>query len=108
MNNLLQSDSNLDEMLRRAGDASAQAAQAIRDQFRTATQDIDAGIRQQLANEIRARQQSSAEVQKITAATVRDQSQQWNSVFTGMNRGFTNSVTSMTSSSRTLQQNIAR
>ena len=94
--------------MRQATDASAQAAQQMRDQFRAATQDIDAGIRQQLSNEIRARQQNSVEVQKITASTVRDQSQQWNAVFTGMNRGFANSVTSMTSSSRTLQQNIAR
>jgi AcrR family transcriptional regulator len=94
--------------MRQATDASAQAAQQMRDQFRAATQQIDAGIRQQLANEIRARQQNSVEVQKITAVTVRDQGQQWNSVFTGVNRGFTNSITTMTNSSRTLQQNIAR
>ncbi len=72
--------------LRATTDASAQAAQQMREQF----------------------QQSSAEIQKITAATVRDQSQQWNAVFTTMNRGFANTVTQMSSSSRTLQQNIAR
>ncbi len=95
-------------MLRRAGDASAQAAQAIRDQFRAATQDIDAGIRQQLANEIRARQQHSTEIQRLTATTVRDQSQQWNSVFSGINRGFASTVTSMSTSARTLQQTLGR
>jgi hypothetical protein len=102
---------DLDPMLsgmRQASDAAAQSAQQMREQFRTAAQDIDASVRQQLANEIRARQQHSVEIQKITSTTVRDQTQQWNSVFTTVNRGFANSVTSMSNSSRTLQQNIAR
>ena len=94
--------------MRQAGDAAAQSAQQMREQFRAAAQDIDANVRQQLANEIRARQQHNAEVQKITWTTVRDQTQQWNNVFTTMNRGFANSITSMSNSSRTLQQNIAR
>ena len=94
--------------MRQAGDAAAQVAQQMREQFRAATQDIDTNVRQQLANEIRARQQNSTEIQKITSTTVRDQTQQWNSVFTTMNRGFANSITSMSTSSRTLQQNIAR
>lgn len=94
--------------LSEASAASAQAAQQMREQFRAAAQDIDAGIRQQLANEIRARQQHGAEIQKMTAATVRDQSQQWNNVFTGMNRGFTTTITSMSNSSKTLQQTLAR
>lgn len=94
--------------LRQVSDASAQAAQQMREQFRQATADIDSGIRQQLANEIRARQQHSSEIQKITSTTVRDQTQQWNGVFTAMNRGFAGTVTSMTSSSRSLQQGIAR
>jgi hypothetical protein len=94
--------------MRQASDAAAQSAQQMREQFRTAAQDIDASVRQQLANEIRARQQHSVEIQKITSTTVRDQTQQWNSVFTTVNRGFANSVTSMSNSSRTLQQNIAR
>lgn len=102
---------DLDPLLmgvRQAGDAAAQAAQQMREQFRVAAQGIDADVRQQLANEIRARQQHSSEVQKITSASVRDQTQQWNSVFTGMNRGFATTVTSMSNSSRTLQQTLAR
>src|SRR5581483_7990524 len=79
-------NSSLLQSVRQTTDASAQAAQQMREQF----------------------QQTSAEIQKITAATVRDQSQQWNTVFTTMNRGFANTVTQMSSSSRTLQQNIAR
>ena len=94
--------------LRQAGDSAAQAAQQMREQFRAAAQDIDANIRQGLANEIRARQQHSSEVQKITSATVRDQTQQWNNVFTSMNRGFATTITSMSNSSRTLQQTLAR
>ena len=103
----LKSDS-LFSSLQQTSDAASQAAQQMREQFRSAAQDVDASVRQQLANEIRARQQHSVEIQKITATTVRDQTQQWNSVFTAMNRGFANSITSMTNSSRTLQQNIAR
>lgn len=80
----------------------------MREQFRAAAQDIGASIRQQLAGEMRARQQHSSEIQKITQATVRDQSQQWNTVFTSMNRGFANTVTSMSSTSKTLQQALAR
>lgn len=80
----------------------------MREQFRVAAQGIDADVRQQLANEIRARQQHSTEVQKITSASVREQTQQWNSVFTTMNRGFATTVTQMTNSSRTLQQTLAR
>jgi hypothetical protein len=94
--------------LRQVGDVSAQAAEQMREQFRQAAADIDSGIRQQLANEIRARQQHGSEIQKLTSATVRDQTQQWDQVFTAMNRGYANTVTSMTSSSRTLQQGIAR
>ncbi|PYY21887.1 MAG: hypothetical protein DMG62_15910, partial [Acidobacteria bacterium] len=67
-------------------DASAQAAEQMRDQFRSSLQDIN----------------------KLTAATVRDQTQQWNGVFSGMNRGFAQTITSMSNSSRTLQQNVAR
>ena len=96
--------SDLDSNFRQAADA----AQQMREQLRAAAQDIDTGIRQQLANEMRARQQNSAEIQKITATTVRDQTQQWSGVFSGMNRGFAQTITSMSSSSRTLQQNIAR
>src|SRR2546421_7012028 len=94
--------------VREAGDASAQAAQQMREQFRAAILDVDAGIRQQLANEIRARQQHSFEIQRMTATTVRDQTQQWNGVFTGMNRGFANTVTAMSNSTQTLQQAIGR
>ena len=93
---------------RQVSDASAQAAQQMRQQFVVAAQDISSNIRQQLAGEMQARQQHSAEIQKITQATVRDQSQQWNTVFTGMNRGFTNTVASMTTSSKTLQQVMSR
>src|SRR6185312_12067864 len=100
--------SSLVSGFRQVSDASAQATQQMREQFRAATADIDSGIRQQLANEIRARQQHGAEIQKITSTTVRDQTQQWNGVFTAMNRGFASTVTSMTSSSRSLQQGIAR
>jgi len=100
--------SSLVSGFRQVSDASAQAAQQMREQFRAATADIDSGIRQQLANEIRARQQHGAEIQKITSTTVRDQTQQWNGVFTAMNRGFASTVTSMTTSSRSLQQGIAR
>lgn len=67
-------------------DASAQAAQQMREQFRSSLQDIN----------------------KLTATTVREQTQQWNSVFSGMNRGFSQTIASMSNSSRTLQQNIAR
>jgi len=94
--------------LRQASDASAQAAQQMREQFRAAAQDIGASIQQQLAGEMRARQQHSSEIQKITQATVRDQSQQWNTVFTSMNRGFANTVTSVSNTSKTLQQALAR
>lgn len=94
--------------MRQAGDTAAQTAQQMREQFRVAAQGIDTDVRQQLANEIRARQQHSTEVQKITSASVREQTQQWNSVFTTMNRGFATTVTQMSNSSRTLQQTLAR
>jgi hypothetical protein len=94
--------------LRQVSDASAQAAQQMREQFRKATQDIGAGIQQQLAGEMQARQQQSAEIRKITQATVRDQNQQWNMVFTSMNRGFASTVISMSATSKTLQQALAR
>jgi hypothetical protein len=94
--------------MRQAGDAAGQVAQQMREQFRVAAQGIDADVRQQLANEIRARQQHSTEVQKITSASVREQTQLWNNVFTTMNRGFANSVTQISNSSRTLQQTLAR
>ncbi len=51
-------NSSLLQSVRQTTDASAQAAQHMREQF----------------------QQTSAEIQKITAATVHDQSQQWNTV----------------------------
>src|SRR4051812_33141522 len=102
------SSSSILSSLRQASDASAQAAQQMREQFRAAVVDVDAGIRQQLANELRARQQQGAEIQRMTAATVRDQTQQWNGVFTGMNRGFANTVTAMSNSTRSFQQAIGR
>jgi hypothetical protein len=94
--------------LRQISDASAQTAQQMKQQFVVTAQDISSNIQQQLANEMRARQQHSAEIQKMTQATVRDQSQQWTSAFTRMNRGFSNSITSMSTSSKTLQQVMSR
>jgi ElaB/YqjD/DUF883 family membrane-anchored ribosome-binding protein len=94
--------------LRQVTDSSAQAAQQMREQFRAAAQDVSSSITQQLASEMRARQQQNAEIQKITQATVRQQTQQWNSVFTTMNRGFANTVVQMTNSSKALQQALGR
>jgi len=94
--------------LRQVSDGSTQAAQQMREQFRAAAQDITSSITQQLAGEMRARQQHSAEIQKITQASVRSQTQQWNSVFTSMNRGFASTVVQITSSTKTLQQALAR
>jgi hypothetical protein len=93
---------------RQVSDASAQAAQQMREQFRKATQDIGSTIQQQLAVEMQLRQQQSAQIQKITQATVRDQTQQWNGVFTTMNRGFATTVTSMSAATKTLQQVLTR
>lgn len=93
---------------RQASDAVAESAAQMREQFRSAAQDMDASVRQQLASEVRARQQQSSEVQKITAESVRNQGQQWTGLFTSINRGFTSSVTQMTSSTRTLQQEMSR
>jgi hypothetical protein len=89
-------------------DVAGDAAQRMREQVRAAVQGIDADVRQQLASELRARQSHAAEIQKITASTVREQTQQWNGVFTSMNRGFAAAVTSMSASSRTLQQELGR
>lgn len=94
--------------VRQASDAVAESAVQMREQFRAAAQDMDASVRQQLASEVRARQQQSGEVQKITAQSVRNQGQQWTGLFTSINRGFASSVTQMTSSTRTLQQEMSR
>lgn len=102
---------NFDALLsgaRQASDAVAESAAQMREQFRAAAQEMDATLRQQLANEVRTRQQQSAEVQKITAESVRSQGQQWTGLFTSINRGFASSVTQMTSSTRTLQQEMSR
>ena len=102
---------DLDSILagfRQVSDASAQAAQQMREQFRKATQDVGSGIQQQLAAEMQLRQQQSAQIQKITQATVRNQTQQWNTVFTTMTRGFSTTVTSMSAATKTLQQVLTK
>lgn len=93
---------------RQVSDNASQAAQQMREQFRKAAQDVGSSIQQQLAGELQARQRQSVEIQKITQATVRDQSRQWNTVFTSMNRGFAGTITSMSASSKTLQQVLTR
>ena len=80
----------------------------MREQFRKATQDIGSSIQQQLAAEMQLRQQQNAQIQKITQTTVRNQTQQWNTVFKTMSRGFSSTVTSMSTATKTLQQVLTK